>query len=73
MQVQNGVAGFLAEDFTESVLQLMRSEALRHSMGTEGRRFACSQDWATVFEDLYQTYDAALKTEDVHSRIRTRT
>jgi phosphatidylinositol alpha 1,6-mannosyltransferase len=35
VQVQNGLAGFLAEDFTESVLQLMRNEALRHSMGTD--------------------------------------
>jgi phosphatidylinositol alpha 1,6-mannosyltransferase len=73
VQVQNGVAGFLAEDFTESVLQLMQNEALRHRMGVEARRFACLRDWATVFEDLYQTYDAALKTEDVRGRIRAST
>jgi phosphatidylinositol alpha 1,6-mannosyltransferase len=72
VQVQNGVAGFLAEDFTESVLQLMRNDALRHRMGAAARRLAGSRDWATVFEDLYQTYDAALKTEDVRSRTRTR-
>ncbi len=71
VQVQNGVAGFLAEDFTESVLQLMRDEALRQRMGAEARRFACSRDWGTVFDDLYQTYDAALRTKDVGSRIRT--
>ena len=69
VQVQNGVTGFLAEDFTESVLQLMRSESLRQRMGAEARRFACSRDWASVFEDLYQTYDAALNTEQVRSRI----
>ncbi len=60
VQVQNGVTGFLAEDFTEDVLQLMRSEPLRQRMGTEARQFACSRDWTGVFEDLYQTYDAAL-------------
>ncbi len=68
VQVQNGVAGFISEDFTESVLQLMRSEALRHRMGAEARRFACSRDWATVFEQLYQTYDAALRTDDVRRK-----
>jgi len=72
VQVQNGVNGFLAEDFTESVLQLMRNEGLRHSMGAEARRFACTRDWATVFEDLYHTYDAALRTENVRSRIRAK-
>jgi phosphatidylinositol alpha 1,6-mannosyltransferase len=72
VQVQNGVAGFLAEDFTDSVLQLMRDEGLRHRMGAGARRLACSRDWAIVFEDLYQTYDAALKTEDVRSRMKTR-
>ena len=73
VQVQNGVTGFLAEDFNESVLQLMRSESLRQRMGAEARRFACSRDWTTVFEDLYQTYDAALNTEQVRSRIGMRT
>jgi phosphatidylinositol alpha 1,6-mannosyltransferase len=73
VQVQNGVAGFLAEDFTESVLQLIRNQALRHRMGAEARKFACSRDWASVFEDLYQTYEAALKTQEIRSRIRTRT
>jgi glycosyltransferase involved in cell wall biosynthesis len=73
VQVRNGVTGFLAENFTESVLQLMRSESLRQTMGAEARRFACFRDWTSVFEDLYQTYDAALNTEQVRSRIGTRT
>ncbi len=68
VQLQNGVAGFISEDFTESVLQLMRSEAMRNRMGAEARRFACSRDWATVFEELYQTYDAALRTDDVRPK-----
>ena len=73
VQVQNGVAGFLTEDFTDGVLQLMRSESLRQSMGAEARRFACSRGWTSVFEGLYQTYDAALNTEQVRSRIGVQT
>jgi phosphatidylinositol alpha 1,6-mannosyltransferase len=69
VQVQHGVTGFLADDFTESVLQLMRSESLRHRMGAEARQFACSRDWSRVFEDVYQTYDSALNREQVRSRI----
>jgi hypothetical protein len=72
VQVQNGVTGFLAEDSTQSVLQLMRSESLRQAMGAEARRFACSTDWTGVFEDLYQIYDAALNTEQVRSRVGIR-
>lgn len=71
--IQNGVAGFLADDFTESVLRLMRDEALRRRMGAEALRFARSRDWDGVFEELYQTYDAALHTQDVPARIRIRT
>jgi phosphatidylinositol alpha 1,6-mannosyltransferase len=73
VQVQHGVTGFLAEDLTEGVLQLMRSDSLRQRMGAEARRFACSRDWSSVFEDLYQTYDAALNIEQVRSRIGMRT
>jgi glycosyltransferase involved in cell wall biosynthesis len=68
VQVENGVTGFLAEDFAQSVLQLMRSESLRQRMGAEARRFACSRDWISVFENLYQTYDAAFNIEQVCSR-----
>jgi glycosyltransferase involved in cell wall biosynthesis len=69
VQVQHGVTGFLAEDLAEGVLQLMCSESLRQRTGAEARRFACSRDWSSVFEDLYQTYDAALNIEQVRSRI----
>jgi glycosyltransferase involved in cell wall biosynthesis len=71
VQVQDGVAGFLSDDFAASVLQLMRDPALRHRMAVEARRFACTRSWASVFEELYQTYDAALDTDEVRSRIRT--
>ena len=72
VQVQDGVTGFLAEDFTENVLQLMRSESLRQRMGAEAHRFACSKDWTSVFEDLYQTYEAAFDIDEVRSRTRMR-
>jgi glycosyltransferase involved in cell wall biosynthesis len=73
VNVQNGVSGFLAQDFTENVLQLMRNESLRQRMGAEARRFACSRDWTSVFDDLFQIYNAALNREEVRSEMRIRT
>jgi phosphatidylinositol alpha 1,6-mannosyltransferase len=73
VQVRNGVTGFLAEDFTESVLQLIRNEDLRQSVGAAAREFACSKSWSTVFEGFYETCNTALKAPEVRSRIRTRT
>ncbi len=72
VQVQDGVAGFLSDDFAASVLRFMRDPALRQRMSVEARRFACTKSWASVFEELYRTYDAALNTEEVRSRIRTK-
>jgi phosphatidylinositol alpha 1,6-mannosyltransferase len=72
VQVQDGITGVLSEDLAEGVLQLMRNDPLRQRMGAEARQFAGSRDWTHVFEDLYRTYDAALKTEEVRSRIGTK-
>ena len=70
VEVQDGVAGFLTEDFADRVLRLMRDEPLRHRMGVEARRFACTKDWDSVFEDLYRIYEEALNTDDVRGRIK---
>ena len=61
--VQHGLAGFAAQDtggFTESVLRLMDSEALRRDMSCAARRFACSRAWSGVFEQVYRTYEIGL-------------
>jgi hypothetical protein len=67
--VPDGRAGFLSDDFTESVRELMRCRTLREQMGCEARRFACSRAWGGVFEGLYNTYGVALDTEEVRCRL----
>jgi phosphatidylinositol alpha 1,6-mannosyltransferase len=63
--VRHGVTGFHAADlnsFTQSVVDLMKSEAVRRDMGAAAREFACSKTWRAVFEQLYQTYEVGLET-----------
>jgi len=73
VQVRHGVDGFLTEDLTEGVLQLMRNEALRQGMGAEARQTACSRGWCGVFEELYRVYETAIVREDVLRRTRNPT
>jgi hypothetical protein len=65
--VQHGVSGFHAGDLnsvTQSVLYLMRSEAVRREMGAAAREFGCSKTWSSVFQQLYGTYETGLETID---------
>jgi phosphatidylinositol alpha 1,6-mannosyltransferase len=62
VEIEHGSAGFLTENFTESVLELMRNSSKRVAMSLAARRFASSKGWCGVFEHLYQTYEAGLKT-----------
>ncbi len=62
--VQHAVTGFYAEDlnsFTQSVLNLMKSEAVHREMGSAAREFARSKTWSGVFEQLYRTYETGLE------------
>jgi glycosyltransferase involved in cell wall biosynthesis len=61
VEIEHGSSGFLTENFSESVLELMRNSAKRTAMSLAARRFACSKSWNGVFEDLYQTYEAGLR------------
>jgi glycosyltransferase involved in cell wall biosynthesis len=63
VEIEHGSSGFLTEDFSESVLELMRNSPKRTAMSLAARRFASSKSWCGVFEHLYQTYEAGLKTE----------
>ena len=63
VEVQHGVSGFVAQDaggFTESVLRLMESAALRREMSRAARQFACSRAWSEVFPQVYRTYGLGL-------------
>ncbi len=58
--IRNGVEGFLSHDFTEGILALMHGGGLRRTMGEAAEKFARTQSWDGVFEDLYRTFDLAL-------------
>jgi glycosyltransferase involved in cell wall biosynthesis len=59
--VEDGIHGFLSEDFASSVLELMENRALRDSMGLAARRLACTKGWDGVFEALYSTYESCME------------
>jgi phosphatidylinositol alpha 1,6-mannosyltransferase len=62
--VQHGVTGFHAGDldsYTQSVLHLMKSEAVHREMGSAAREFARSKTWCGVFQQLYRTYETGLE------------
>ena len=67
--IQHGVNGMMAEDFTESVLGLMRNETFRCAVGSAARDFAASHSWCDVFKDLYLTYQEGLKVVDLRRSV----
>ncbi len=66
--VVHGETGFLCEDLTEGVLELMRCRVTRECLGEAARAHACSVAWPRIFEDLYKLYDEGLATEAVKAR-----
>ena len=59
--IQDGVTGSLCqpgniEQFTNSILQLIHNEELRKRMGIEGRNYALTQKWDTIFDHLLWHY-----------------
>jgi glycosyltransferase involved in cell wall biosynthesis len=67
--IEDGVQGFLSDDFASGILTMVHSEARRLKMGRAAREFACSKDWDTVFRAVYQTYEEALATSAVRERL----
>ena len=70
--IRYGVEGFLSGDFASGILSLMDSESLRLKMGCAARRFAGCHDWDSVFQGVYRTYEEALQTDAVLSRLGAR-
>ena len=60
--VEDGVSGFLSEDFAADVRRLMSDGCLRKKMGVAAHAFANTQGWDMVFSDLYRVYAAGLRT-----------
>ncbi len=60
--VQSGLTGKLVEprnvsDFIYSILVLLKYDSLRYQMGMEGRKYALTQKWEGIFENLLSSYD----------------
>ena len=68
--LQDGVQGFVTDEFVHGIRKLMHCEHLRHSMSVSAQLLARSQSWRTAFENLYKTYSQALENEDVRRRMR---
>jgi phosphatidylinositol alpha 1,6-mannosyltransferase len=54
--IEDGVSGFVSEDFPASLQRLMHDRALRLAMSCAARKFADRNSWQLVFEQLYRTY-----------------
>lgn len=60
--VQSGLTGKLVEpgnvsEFIYSILVLLKHDSLRYQMGMEGRKYALTQKWEGIFENLLSSYD----------------
>jgi phosphatidylinositol alpha 1,6-mannosyltransferase len=62
--IEDGVSGFLSEDFAASLRHLMHDHPLRLAMSGAARELANRKSWHLVFEQLYRTYAEGLTIED---------
>jgi glycosyltransferase involved in cell wall biosynthesis len=63
--IQDGVSGFLSEDFAASLQLLMHDPERLDSMRRAARIFANTNSWDHVFEGLYETYIKGLSIADL--------
>ncbi|MED1467223.1 glycosyltransferase family 1 protein [Bacillus salipaludis] len=64
--IKPGVTGRLCtpgeiEEFTNAIQELLNRHSLRIQMGWEGRNFAISQNWDTIFENLLTHYSSVIE------------
>ncbi len=59
--VEDGVTGFVSEDYAAGVRRLMDEPNLRMQMGHAARVFACGHGWGATFDGLYDTYAMGLE------------
>ncbi|RFB09641.1 glycosyltransferase family 1 protein [Bacillus sp. HNG] len=64
--VQEGVTGYLCEpgntkDITDTIQHLLENDGVRNRMGMEGRKYALTQKWDVIFENLLYSYSNVLK------------
>jgi glycosyltransferase involved in cell wall biosynthesis len=62
--IEDGISGFLSDDFATSLQRLMHDDRLRKAMSCAARKLAGENSWHLVFEQLYRTYAQGLTIED---------
>lgn len=65
--IDNGTTGHLcepnsAEQFTNAITSLILSDSKRIQMGYEGRKYALTQKWNSIFDDLLLHYQHVVQT-----------
>jgi glycosyltransferase involved in cell wall biosynthesis len=63
--ISNGVTGHLcepgkAEDFVDRIVQLLGNDLFREQMGINARKYALTQKWDQIFENLLSHYFSVL-------------
>jgi glycosyltransferase involved in cell wall biosynthesis len=63
--ISAGVTGYLcepgnAEDFTKSILHLLDNEPLQVQMARNARKYALTQKWVRIFEDVIHQYSTVI-------------
>ncbi len=64
--VQEGITGYLCEpghiqEITNKILHLLENDGVRSRMGMEGRKYALTQKWDVIFDNLLYSYSTVLK------------
>ncbi|GHI01135.1 glycosyltransferase family 4 protein [Neobacillus kokaensis] len=64
--IKHGVTGFLCEtgnavEFTDAIIKLISNDCLRKKFGSEGRNYALTQNWDTIFDHLLWQYQSVLE------------
>jgi len=63
--ISNGITGYLcepgnAEDFIKNILHLLDNESLRVQMVGNARKYALTQKWDQIFEDVINQYSTVI-------------
>ncbi|WP_010677512.1 glycosyltransferase family 4 protein [Bacillus timonensis] len=66
--VQEGITGYLCEpgnskEVMDTILHLLENDGVRNRMGMEGRKYALTQKWDVIFENLLYSYSTVLQDQ----------
>lgn len=68
--IQPGVTGYLCEtgnaaEFVDAILQLLENDSLLIQLGREGRDYALTQNWDTIFDHLLWNYQSVFEDQNI--------